>query len=283
MKLYVVGASGMLGSSFIDYWASEHSLRLPGVDSERIDVTDYNALKTDIEKFNPDVIVNLAAICDMEKCEKVPDQALKVHVLGSANLALVALDLRKVYIYLSSACVFNGEEDKYDSRSFPEPISTYGKTKYMGENVARIVPRHIVVRTEWCFGGGPTKDTKFIGKIYKQIAAGAKSISAVEDKYGSLSYLPHLWEAVNSLLAYSMFGTYHICCEGSANRYEIAKEFVRLLGKEIEVIPVQSSFFEKEYFAKRPKSEVLENSYIPDFKARSWKDCLAEYSEKFKV
>jgi dTDP-4-dehydrorhamnose reductase len=76
-------------------------------------------------------------------------------------------------------------------------------------------------------------------------------------------------------------------CEGSCSRYDVAVEFVRLLGleNEINIDIVGSDYFKDEYFAPRPYSEKLLNlklsargiNYMKD-----WKECLADYVKSFK-
>src|ERR1017187_2387543 len=127
MNIYVLGGSGMLGRAFIKHFDKYHDLSLPGVDYPRVDVTDYYALSRDIKGFKADVIVNFAAVCDMEKCEEDPGLAVKVHALGSANLALIASELKAEYMYISSACAFDGEKYEYSDTDKTNPISVYGK------------------------------------------------------------------------------------------------------------------------------------------------------------
>lgn len=281
MKIYVLGGSGMLGKAFIQHFDGAHELALPGVRVPRVDVTDYDALLTDIKKFQPEYVVNFSAICDMEKCEANPALALKTHVLGAANSALASDVVGAECVYLSSACVFDGSQPTYRTDDVKNPVSTYGKTKWMAENVVRSLPKHCIVRTEWCFGGGPENDTKFVGKVYKQIAAGSKDIKAVSDKFGSMSYLPDLCLGLEQLLNRKMLGTYHISCVGSASRFDIAKKFIQLLRCDVKVHGVLSSFFEKEYDAPRPTSEVLVNSLIPGFTPRHWYTCLEAYVKEY--
>lgn len=282
MNILILGGSGMLGTAFRKHFAQNHTVYAPS--HSEIDICQYAQVREVVKNFSPDVVINLAALCDMEACEKDPARALAIHAHGSANAALAADRSGATYVYLSSACVFDGEYDRYTTFSLARPISTYGKTKLMGENAARAVEKHIVLRTEWCFGGGPEHDKKFIGKIYQQIARGGKIISAVTDKYGSLSYLPDLAKALERILEQELFGVFHVCCEGSANRYEIAAEFVRLLGADVKVEGVDSSYFQHFaiYDAPRPKNEVLMNSEIKGFTPRHWKDALAEYVNEFR-
>jgi dTDP-4-dehydrorhamnose reductase len=279
MNILILGGSGMIGTAFRKHLRKNHTVYAPS--HAEVDITKYCEVREVVKNFAPDVVINLAALCDMEACELNPQKALAIHAHGSANAALAAERSNATYVYLSSACVFDGEDPAYSPVSLPRPISIYGKTKLMGENIARSVAKHVVLRTEWCFGGGPENDKKFLGKIYSQILAGNK-VYAVNDKYGSLSYLPDLAFALERILEQGLFGTFHVCNTGSATRQLIAEEFVRLLGKG-EVIGVDSSYFEHFaiYTAPRPKYEILFNSWIPGFTPRHWRDALAEYTKEF--
>ena len=282
MRIYTLGGHGMLGSTFYRYASMWHTVIVPR--HKFVDATDYNSLFEDIKVHRPDVIVNFVAICDMERCESNPAEAIRVNVQASANSALIASQLGIEYMYISSACVFDGEKYEYEKTDAVNPVSIYGKTKLMGEAVTRTVPKNYIVRSEWCFGGGPIHDTKFIGKIYRQILAGATEIKAVSDKHGSLSYIDDLAVGIEKIIKFQEYGTYHITCLGTASRYEVAKEFVRLIGMEdkIAVTPVKSSEFTKEYFAPRPTSERLVNTPVPFFQPRPWQECLAEYARCFE-
>jgi dTDP-4-dehydrorhamnose reductase len=284
MKVFVLGGSGMLGAAFVKHMRAANHLVF-AVSHTQLDATDYNALSMWIALYKPDVIVNFVAICDMEKCELNPAEAVRVNALVSANAALVASNFNIEYVFISSACVFDGEKYAYDTLDTPCPISIYGKTKLMGEAIAKTVPRHYIVRSEWCFGGGPLHDTKFLGKIYRQIASGATEISAVTDKFSSLSYIVDLVKGIELMIGRSPYGTYHITCKGSASRYEVACEFIRLIGvaDSVTIHPVVSSEFTKDYFAPRPVSERLINTKIEGFEPRDWHECLAEYSQEFVV
>jgi dTDP-4-dehydrorhamnose reductase len=281
MVIYVLGGHGMLGQAFCSYARQYHTIYRPT--HSELDATDYTALLSSVKNLTPDVIVNFIAVCDMEKCELDPASAVRVNAIVSANAALVASTLKTEYMFISSACVFDGEKYAYDTQDKTNPVSVYGKTKLMGEEIARTIERHYIVRSEWCFGGGPIHDTKFLGKLYRQIASGSREVRAVTDKFSSLSYIADLSKGIEKILLHKLPGTFHITCKGSASRYEVACEFIRLLGLQdkVQVKPVLSSAFKDSYFAPRPTSERLINTYIPGFEAREWKECLAEYSQEF--
>jgi len=283
MKVYVLGGSGMLGTAFIKHMRRQGHMIIAPTHYE-LDATDYGALSHSVRFWKPEALVNFVAICDMEKCELDPANAVRVNAIVSANATLVANAQKIGYMFISSACVFDGEKYAYEENDAVNPVSVYGKTKLMGEAIARTVPQHYIVRSEWCFGGGPYGDTKFLGKIYRQIKSGATEVKAVTDKFSSLSYIVDLSRGIEKILEAKKYGTFHITCKGSASRYEVAREFIRLLGLSdtVKVFPVPSSDFKDSYFAPRPTSERLVNTPIAGFEAREWQECLAEYAAEFR-
>jgi dTDP-4-dehydrorhamnose reductase len=73
---------------------------------------------------------------------------------------------------------------------------------------------------------------------------------------------------------------------GATNRYEVAKEFVRLLGLEdrVKVTAVASSYFKTEYPAPRPASEVLDTRKLEDSGLcvmQPWMAALSDYAQEF--
>jgi len=281
MRLYVVGGTGMIGHSLLHHFRG-HITRAPGVDDvPRIDICNYPALLEDINRFCPHVIVNLAAICSIEKCEQIPSLAIHTHIEGSANLALITSAVGAEYVYMSS-CSFDGRAYSYRDSDPPSPITFYGKTKVMGEFMAKIVLRHHIIRPGWCFGGGVLHDTKFIGKLYRQILDGKRELFAVSDKYGSLTYLPELCKAIEKILESQKYGIHHVVCSGTASRFEVADAFADFIAPgRVTVRPVRSALL-PEYFVQRPESERLVPSRIPGFKERHWRDCLIEYCKELK-
>ena len=251
------------------------------------DVRDYSAISTMIRDFGPHVIVNLAALTDMEYCEKDPRNAWLTNALGAENLGLIAAELGAVYVYICTAGIFDGCREYYTDFDQPNPLSVYAKSKYHGEVFTRErVPRCYVIRAGWMMGGGPRKDKKFINKLYKQILAGCTQLSVVRDKSGTPTYTWDFASGMRRLLESDMYGVYNQVCEGSATRWDVAREFVRLLGLEqqVGVKEVTSDFFREEYFAPRPASEKLVNMKLTARSLnvmRDWRECLKEYCKVF--
>ena len=254
---------------------------------EYADIRDRTQIGDHVKRFQPHLIINLAAMTDLEICERNPEDAWNTNAIGAENLGVLANALKVPYVYISTAGIFDGQQAVYTDNDTPLPLSVYGKSKFQGEHFVRqFVPLHLILRAGWMMGGGPRKDKKFINKLYKQIIAGSRHLRVVDDKLGTPTYTVDFANGMVKLIEGDNFGLYNQVCSGTASRYDVALEFVSLLGLSsvIEVEKVASDYFRDEYFAPRPASEQLVNSRLTDKGLnfmRDWRVCLAEYAAQF--
>lgn len=292
-RVYVAGCGGMLGRAVYEHFSAISTVKATDIDLNIewlscADVRDYRAINESICEFEPDFLINLAALTDLEYCEKNQENAWLTNCLGAENLALIASRLNIPLVYISTAGIVDGKQDVYNDFGRHSPLSVYGKSKYEGElAVQALAHKHFIFRAGWMMGGGPAVDKKFVNKIYRQIKAGCNELFVVDDKLGTPTYTKSFARGIRLVAETELYGVYNQVCSGGGSRYDVAREFVRLLGLEdkVEVTQVGSEKFAAEYFAPRPASEKLVNLKLQsrgiDFMPH-WKDALADYSIEFK-
>ena len=291
-KIYIAGCGGMLGAAVYQVFSRVATVYATDIDLNEnwlthADVRDFDVIDRSIRSFQPDAIINLAAMTDMERCEREQDNAWRTNALGAENVALVAGALDVPHVYISTAGIFGGEKEFFNDFDTPNPLSIYAKSKYAGEMfVKQHLRKHYVVRAGWMMGGGPRKDKKFINKIYRQIAAGKTELAVVDDKLGTPTYTVDFAQGLRTLLESDLYGSYNQVCPGSCSRYDVAVRLVEHLGlaSRIKVNRVSSDHFKEEYFAVRPASEKLVNMKLAArnlLVMRDWEVCLAEYAQVF--
>jgi dTDP-4-dehydrorhamnose reductase len=291
-RIYIAGGGGMLGEAVYEQFAPIADVRATDIDVNEPwlrhgDVRDYAAMARQIADFRPHVIVNLAAMTDLEECERDVDRAWATNALGAENLGLLAVKHNATYVYVSTAGIFGGEKEFYTDYDTPNPLGVYARSKYYGEcYVRQSVPKHFAIRAGWMMGGGPRKDKKFVNKVYRQLAAGKRTLHVVDDKLGTPTYTVDFALGIHRLLESELYGLYNQVCGGSGSRFDVAVELVRELGRAGSVVVerVGSDFFAREYFAARPASEQLINAKLDARKLnvmREWRVCLAEYMKRF--
>jgi len=291
-RVYIAGCGGMLGKAVHERFSAVAKVLATDIDQnepwlEYGDVRKYAEMREQILAFRPDAIINLAALTDLELCEREIENAWLTNALGAENLGLVANDLGVPYVYISTAGIFGGEKEFYTDFDSPNPLGYYAKSKAHGERwVTATVPKHFVFRAGWMMGSGPTKDKKFINKIYKQLVAGKDTLHVVSDKLGTPTFTVDFANGIHRVMESDCYGLYNQVCGGSCSRLDVAREFVRLLDleKRVEVVEVGSDFFKEEYFAPRPASEKLVNTKL-DARGlnvmRDWRVCLEEYAREY--
>jgi dTDP-4-dehydrorhamnose reductase len=288
-RVLITGAGGMLGNAVYPYFSSRFA-NLTATDkdvSERwlshLDVRDAAELRSRFESIKPTLVLHLAACTDLEFCEVHADVAKDTNDTATSMVASLCEEYGATLVYISTAGVFDGrKEGFYTEEDQPRPIMVYGQTKYDGElHAAANCSRHFIVRAGWMVGGGAAKDHKFVHHILGQIVSGARLIHAVNDRFGTPTYTHDFALNLFRLLDSRKYGTYHMVCEGSGTRYDVARHILDICGRtDIELKSVDSSFFESNYFAPRPVSEMMLNANLSALGInlmRPWREALRDY------
>lgn len=255
--------------------------RLAHDPEDRIDVTDAAGLDRAVADFRPDAVLHLAAMTQVDECEKRPDEAYAVNAVGTRNVALLCRRHRLDLVYVSTGSVFAGTKPTpYHEFDDPGPESVYARSKWAGEIAVReLVPHHYVVRAGWMFGGGP-EDKKFVAKMI-DLARERDVLRAVDDKFGSPCWTRDIGRRCLELLQTGRYGTYHAANEGMCSRYEMARSIVEFAGiTDCRVEPCSSAEFPLP--APRPRMEAMDGMHarligLPP--QPHWRNALREYVE----
>ncbi|MCL4400313.1 NAD(P)-dependent oxidoreductase [Patescibacteria group bacterium] len=263
-KVLVTGAFGMVGS-YVDFGIK--------LDRRALDVADPKEVDSVFDRYQPKVVLHLAAETDVDRCERDPEYAYMTNSIGTFNVASSARRIGAKVVYISTVYVFDGVKGKpYLENDRPSPNNHYGRSKYLGELAVRdILDDYLIVRAGWMFGGGPKKDQKFVAKIIKQLQK--DEIKAVNDKFGSLTYAKDLVSKIKGFIENDKKGIVHAMNEGSCSRYDIALEIKKTTGSESKIIPVDSSYFNLD--ASRSNCDIMES--LNGGAMRPWQEALDDY------
>ena len=120
----------------------------------------------------------------------------------------------------------------------------------------------------------------------KQLKDGNKELFIVNDKDGTPTYTHDFALTVKEIIQKEYWGLYNCVCGGQTSRLEVAKELIKLLGKEdeIKITAVNSDYFKDIYYAERPLSERLITKKLDMRgvnKMQDWKVALKLYLESY--
>jgi dTDP-4-dehydrorhamnose reductase len=146
MTLLLTGGSGLLGQKLKDFLPDSLSPT-----HETLDITDKNLVSNYIQENNINKIIHTAAITSIRVCDDDKSLAWSVNVEGTQNLlyALKGHTKNGYFVYVSTPCVFRGDENMYDEQSIPDPVNFYGFTKSVGENIVKTCSNSLIVRTNF--------------------------------------------------------------------------------------------------------------------------------------
>jgi dTDP-4-dehydrorhamnose reductase len=288
-NILITGSGGMLGKAVYQvltargYNVTATDIDLNEIWLKKLDVREIKDFYQYFDTIHFDTIFHLAALTDLEYCEENPQDAWATNALGAENAKTVAQKYGSDLIYISTAGIFdNPEQEYFHDYDDPSPKSIYGKSKYAGEKEVLKYKNSYVFRAGWMMGG-EDKDKKFVKKILNQLKAGAKELNVVDDKLGTPTYTLDFAMNMIPVIELNEYGLYNQVCKGDCSRYDVAVKMVELLGLDIKVNKVDSSFF-TEYYAPRPYSEKLINFKL-DMRGRNnmrhWEECLTEYMKNY--
>ena len=291
-KIYMAGCGGMLGEAFYKQFKDSHHIKCTDKDVNEdwlsfLDFRNRDAYIKDVEEFKPDYLFHLGAYTNLEFCEENADDTYLTNTLAVENAVFLANKLNIPLLYISTAGIFDGQQDLYDDWDIPNPLGVYARSKYMGERyVSENAERFVICRAGWMMGSGPRKDKKFIQKLMKQLKDGSKELFIVNDKDGTPTYTHDFALTVKELIEKELWGLYNCVCGGETSRLEVAEELLRVMNKEdeVKITSVSSDYFKDIYFAERPPSERLVTKKLNlrnVNKMRDWRVALKEYIDNY--
>lgn len=290
-RVYVAGSGGMLGSYIRDSFGHNNTFCTDiDVNEDWInygDVRDYNTIYKQIKDYNPELILNLSALTDLEECEKNYQNCFLTNTVGAINLMEISKLLDVPYVFISTAGVFGGDKEYFTDKDTPNPLSIYAKSKVFAENyILANYEKSWIFRAGWMMGGGRKKDKKFVNKILSQIDNGVNEINVVDDKSGTPTYTLDFAKSMKYLIDNHLpYGLYNMVSKGDATRFDVATHIKEKLNLQIKINKVGSDFFSDEYFAPRPYSEKLINLKLEELglnRMSYWKDSLDNYLMSLK-
>lgn len=156
MRILIIGATGLAGTALVEEWrrpANAADEVFPA-GSRDADIRDAAAVAGLVSRAQPDWILLLAAMTDVDACEREPERAHQTNAQGPENVARAATAAGAKLIFLSTDYVFDGAKAApYEPHDPVHPLSIYGRSKAAGEEaVRRILKDSCIVRTSWIFG-----------------------------------------------------------------------------------------------------------------------------------
>ena len=202
MKTLITGGSGILGTELKKFFPNSlfpsHSV---------LDITNHEMVFDYFSKNEFDSIIHTAAMTSIRQCESEKKLSWSTNVVGTKNLIDATTEFRSnsKFIYVSTACVFDGHTGMYKESSVPHPENFYALTKLIGEQFVKNLKNHIIIRTN------------FVGKqkwMYPK---------AFTDRFGTYLFAENVASGIREIFDANIEGTIHIVGDKKLSMYDLAK------------------------------------------------------------
>ncbi len=291
MKILILGGSGQVGTEFqriLRDMKSETGVVPDVYQDAQVDAPSHKELdicsKFSINKWMKanatyDLIINCAALTDVDYCERHEAQALRINAFAVDNLAQCAKKQDAIFIQLSTDQVCADSNNYIEEKALLAPVNAYGRSKLAGEAFAReLCSKFFIVRTSWVFG---YKGRNFVKTILK-LAKEQGKISVVNDQISTPTSANDLADRILRLALSKEYGIYNITNASHCTKFEFAKKITTNKRIKCEKEELSTAEFNKRHphSAKRPCSTILapwNTEHIIGSRARSWEDALKQY------
>lgn len=289
MKVLVTGCNGQLGNELKRLFetgtaeigpipALYQDADVVYADVAQLDITDEDAVNAFFAAHEFDVVINGAAMTNVDGCETAEDAAYRVNALGPANLAKACASQGAKLVHISTDYVFPGnaagERVETDETA---PISAYGRTKLEGEKLALAAnSKTFVVRTAWLYG--------YVGKNFVKtmlrLARDVGYMTVVDDQVGNPTSANDLAYEILKIAETENYGIYHCTNNGICSWAEFTRAIVKRAGYDPAIVtPCTSDEYAEAHpdAARRPLFSALRNKHLEDTigdEMRLWQDAL---------
>ena len=251
INILITGSNGQLGSHFNNIKDSLFNI-IPSYYKKKssfvlLDITNEKDVKDAIKSYNPDIIINTAAITDVDFCELNKSIAREVNVQGLRNLIKHSSSNTKI-IQISTDYIYDGKIGNYNEKSLPNPANYYGKTKLEAENILLSSnKKFIIIRVATLF-------SNYSNNFYKWILNNLESnnvLNVVDDQISNPCYALNLVNLILDLILLDYTGKINFGSINYLSRYDFALEIANSKGLNNELIKL-SKTNNINYLSNRP-------------------------------
>ena len=219
----IIGGSGFLGSEFCRL-LERREVAYSAPPSNQCDIRDPDTLLRCTDDILPEVVINCAAMTNVDGCEEHPIQAHQINTDGPKNLVKLCREKDIFFVHFSTDYVFSGEKrSPYVESDLTDPLNVYGWTKRLSEEAVQALwPESLVIRTAWLFSD---RTKGFFNYIADALDNGLETLT-VSRQTGSPTYLKDLTETTLRLVEKEQSGLFHIVNGGDASWKALAETFL---------------------------------------------------------
>jgi len=266
MKFLVTGSAGLIGSQVVKDLAKKNHTVYSCYHDEKpvhgtpiqLDLTDQDKIIQTLQETKPDKIIHLAAMTNVDLCEKEKELATQINVKATETIAKQASKQHVFFVYVSTDYVFDGKKGLKKEDDATNPLGFYGKSKLEGElELNKQASSWCIARTSTPFGIHHKK--KSFPLWVKESLESKKEIPVLVDQFTSPTFVPNLSEMLIEVATRQIAGVIHLAGATRISRYDLAEIIADKLCLEKKLL-IPTKIDEMSWKAQRPKDSSLDVS-----------------------
>lgn len=265
MKVLVTGSNGLLGQKLTDLYRGLQDVQLiatargadrypeqNGYSYVSLDITDKNQVDEVINTQRPDVVINTAAMTNVDACESEREACDALNVHAVENLVEACNRNRVHLVHVSTDFIFDGTHGPLREDEKPAPLSYYGDSKWKAEQlVQNKCNSWAIARTVLVYGIVSDMSRSNIVLWAKGALESGKSINVVADQFRTPTLAEDLADGCNRIAQRRAQGIYNISGKNFMSVYDLVVQVADFWKLDKSLLNLSSSEGIKQP-AKRP-------------------------------
>ena len=231
---------------------------------EQMDITVQQNFEYIFNKYEPSVIINAAALTDVDVCQENMNLCFSVNANSILHFMPLVQKNDVHLIHISTDFVFDGSCGPYRETDPCNPINYYGAAKLEAEKL--IISNNLkytILRTSLLYGQISDK-FNFATWVKDSLENGTK-LNIVDDQYRTATFVYDLADVIVKVMQQQKYGVYHVSSGEVLSIYQIVCNIAKCYGLNVSMINRIKSI-ELNQFARRPvNSGLLIDKAIKDF------------------
>ena len=269
MRILITGANGLLGQKLVQLVAEKgismlassqgpSRIQTPNVQYLPLDITQKEKVLQTVKEYGPSVIINTAAMTNVDQCETERKQCWELNVMAVAHLIEAAAQVNAHLIHLSTDFIFDGASGPYDEEAQPNPVNFYGQSKWAAEKlILESKIKWSIVRTVLVYGATPGSSRSNIMLWVKRNLESGNPIRVVADQFRTPTLVEDLAAGCYLIAEKSAEGIFNISGKDLLTPYDIAMVTARYFSLDESLITKTDS---QEF--KQPAQRPLRTGFI---------------------
>lgn len=297
--ILTTGSNGLLGQKLTEKVLAEGRVKLvatskginrypvkAGYEYAEMDILNLQQVREVIDKYQPDAIIHTAAMTNVDTAEADKQLCYQLNVVAVQNLLSLCEEKNIQLIHLSTDFVFDGEEGPYKEDDPVNPVSYYGESKVLAEEIIKkSTANWVVIRTILVYGITNDMSRSNIVLWAKGALAKGLPINVVNDQWRMPTLAEDLAEACLLAVEKKAKGIYHVSGKDYMSIADLVRKVADYWALDQSIISEVSSVGLNQTARRPMRTGFVLDKAINDFDYRphSFEEGLKIVDEQMKI